>query len=97
MYATIRTAKIAPGTGAELARRIKETMVSSISSLPGFISYTILATADDTFATVTIFQNQASVEESNRKAQEWVKQYAAELVLTPMQFVSGEVLMHVGS
>src|SRR5262245_13326398 len=97
MYATIRTAKIAAGTGVELAGRIKESLLSSISSLPGFISYNILATADDAFATVTIFQNQASVEESNRKAQEWIKQYASELVLTPLQVVSGEVLVHAGS
>jgi hypothetical protein len=57
----------------------------------------MLATADDTFATVTVFQNQASVEESNRKAQEWVRQNAADLVLTPMQFITGEVLVHAGN
>ena len=97
MYATIRTAKIASGTGAELAGRIEKSLLASISSLPGFISYTTLATADDTFATVTVFQNQASVEESNRTAQEWVRQHAADLVLTPMQFVSGEVVVHSAS
>ena len=97
MYATIRTAKIASGTGAELAGRSEKSLLASIRSLPGFINYTTVATADDTFATVTIFQNQASVEESNRKAQEWVKQYAAELVLTPLQVDTGEVLVHAAS
>ena len=93
-YATIRTAKAAPGAASEIASRIEKTFAPTISGLPGFIGYYGVAAAEDTFATISLFTNQASAEESNRKASEWVKQNLAGLVLTPLQFVTGEVLVN---
>jgi len=94
MYASIRRYKVNPGAAAEIARRVNEGFVSIISGAPGFVAYYALDAGNDVIASVSIFQNQAGAEESNRMAADWVKESIASLVAGPPEVTAGEVLAH---
>jgi hypothetical protein len=65
-----------------------------ISQTPGFIAYYGIATEDKVIATVSIFEDQAGVEESNQRAAEWVLQNLAHYVTGIPQITAGEVEFH---
>ena len=94
MYATIRQYKTKPGIAAEIARRVDEGFLPIISKAPGFVAYYALDTGNDTVASVSVFQDQAGSEESNRMAADWVKQNIASLFAGPPEVAGGEVLSH---
>ena len=48
----------------------------------GLLAYHVLDAGDGTFATITICEREAEVEESSKKATEWMKQYLASAILS---------------
>ena len=68
MYAAIRQGKAKTGTAEELARRIKEGAIPIISDVEGFMAYYVVYAPDDTVTAISIFNNHAGAEESNRRA-----------------------------
>jgi hypothetical protein len=91
MYASIRQYQTTPGAAAELTRRVQEGFVPIIASAPGFIAYYVVDAGDDRVASVSIFQNQAGAEDSNRMAAGWVGDHLAELVAGPPLVTAGAV------
>jgi len=94
MYASIRRYDVKPGAMAEITRQVNEGFVSIISKAPGFLAYYLVDAGNDTGATVSVFQNQAGAEESNRMAAAWVRQHIASLVAGPPEITAGEVVAH---
>ena len=94
MYASVRRAKSSPGSTAEIARRVEKEFVPIISGLPGFHEYYAIDAGNDVVVTVSIFHDRAGAEESNRRAAEWVKQALGSLLTTPLEFSTGEVVVH---
>lgn len=94
MYASIREYKTEPGEAIELARRVKQGFVPIISQAPGFIAYYVVDTGHDVVASISIFQDQAGAEESNRMAADWVKANIATLVSGPSEITAGTVTVH---
>jgi hypothetical protein len=91
MYASIRRYKVKPGSGAEITQRVNTGFVSIISKATGFVAYYLVDAGNDVLATVSVFQNQAGAEESNRLAADWVKQNIASLVVGSPEITAGEV------
>ena len=91
MYASIRRYKVNPGAAQEIWRKVNEGFIPIISQAPGFIAYYALDAGNDLLASVSIFQDQASAEESNRLAAEWVKENLAKLISSPPEITAGEV------
>jgi len=79
IYASIRHYKTNPGAAAKIARRVDEGFLPIISNAPGFFAYFVLDTGDDTDALISVFQDQAEADESNRMAADWVKENIASL------------------
>src|ERR1035438_8184295 len=71
MYAAIRQGKAKSGMAEELARRIKEGAIPIISDVPGFMAYYVVYAPDDTVTAISIFNDFAGAEESNRRALAW--------------------------
>ena len=71
MYAGIRQAKAKAGKVEELTRRIKEGAIAIMSDVPGFVAYYVVYAPDDTVTAVSIFDNYAAAEESNKRALAW--------------------------
>ena len=68
MYASIRQGKAKPGMAEELTRRIKEGAIPIISDVEGFRGYYVVLCARRCRDAISIFNDYAGAEESNRRA-----------------------------
>ena len=89
MYAAIRQGKAKAGTAEELARRIKEGAIPIISDVPGFQAYYVIYAPDDTVTAISIFDDYAGAQESNRRGLAWIEQSLAPLLTGPATAVAG--------
>ncbi|MBV9249280.1 MAG: hypothetical protein JO227_08565 [Acetobacteraceae bacterium] len=94
MYAAIRQGKAKAGMAEELTRRIKEGALPIISDVPGFRAYYVTYAPDDTVTAISIFDNHAGAEESNRRALAWIEQDLSPLLAGPATAVAGPVIVH---
>jgi hypothetical protein len=94
MYAAIRQGKARAGMAEELARRIKEGAIPIISDVDGFMAYYVVYAPDDTVTAISIFNNFAGAEESNRRGVAWIEQNLAPLPTGPATAVAGPVIVH---
>jgi hypothetical protein len=94
MYAAIRQGKAKTGMAEELARRIKEGAIPIISDVEGFMGYYVVYAPDDTVTAISIFNNFAGAEESNKRAVAWIEQSLAPLLTGPATAVAGPVIVH---
>ncbi|MBR1218342.1 antibiotic biosynthesis monooxygenase [Bradyrhizobium sp. U87765 SZCCT0131] len=94
MYAAIRQAKARAGTAEELARRIKEGAIPIVSDVEGFMGYYVVYAPDDTVTAISLFNNHAGAEESNRRGLAWVEQNLAPLLAGPASATAGPVIVH---
>jgi quinol monooxygenase YgiN len=74
MFAAIRYYQADPPSIEEVVRRVQEDFVPLIRDMRGFVSYFILVPSEreEDIVSVSVFEDQQSAEESNRKAAEWV-------------------------
>jgi hypothetical protein len=94
MYAAVRQGKAKAGMAEELAARIKEGAIPIISDVPGFRAYYVVYAPDDTVTAISIFDNYAGAEESNRRALAWIERDLAPLLTGPATAVAGPVIAH---
>lgn len=94
MYAAIRQAKARAGTAEELARRIKEGAIPIVSDVEGFMGYYVVYAPDDTVTAISLFNNHAGAEESNRRGLAWIEQNLAPLLAGPASATAGPVIVH---
>jgi quinol monooxygenase YgiN len=99
MFAAIRYYQAEPPSIDEVLRRVQEEFVPVIRDTAGFVSYSVLIPADreDEIVTVSVFEDQQSAEESNRKAVEWVAQNLSELLRPTPEFAGGRVVVYEAS
>ena len=94
MYAAIRQAKAKPGSAGELADRIKEGAVPIVSNVPGFRGYYVVYAPDDTVTTISLFDDRAGAEESNRRVVAWVEQNLAPFLAGSASAAAGTVIVY---
>jgi hypothetical protein len=94
MYASVRRYETDPGSVDELMRRVEEGFVPIISKAPGFVAYYALDAGEGVVASITVFEDQAGAEESDRMAADWVKENVASLLPTPPEVTAGDVRVH---
>ena len=94
VYAAIRQSKAKTGMAEELTRRIKEGAIPIISDVPGFMAYYVVYAPDDTVTAISIFNDYAGAEESNRRALTWIEQNLAPLLSGPTTALAGPVIVH---
>jgi len=82
MYAAIRRYRLDQERSDGVIRRIVEDFVPLVRESQGLLAYYVLDAGDGTFATITICEREAEVEESSKKATEWMKQYLASAILS---------------
>ena len=94
VYAAIRQGKAKTGMAEELARRIKEGAIPIISDVEGFMAYYVVYAPDDTVTAISIFNNYAGAEESNRRVLAWIEESLAPLLVGPPTATAGPVIVH---
>lgn len=93
MYAAIRQAKAKAGKAEEIEHRIKEGVIPIISEVDGFRAYYVVYAPDDTVTAISIFDDAAGAEESNRRALAWIDKNLAPLLDGPASAVAGPVIV----
>ncbi|MFB6571368.1 hypothetical protein [Streptomyces noursei] len=91
MYAAIRRYEGVTNP-AEAARLVNEGFVPLMRQLPGFVAYYWIGAGNGVMTSTSIFQNQASAEESVSTAADFVQHNLASLLPNPPQVTAGEVV-----
>src|SRR5262249_20605090 len=94
VYAAIRQGKAKTGMAEELARRIKEGAIPIISDVEGFVAYYVVYAPDDTVTAISIFNDYAGAEESNRRVLAWIEQSLTPLLAGPATAMAGPVIVY---
>jgi hypothetical protein len=95
MHAVIRTFS---GAGAKKLVDLLETRKTEVEGIirpvKGFVSYSLLRTADG-FVSVTVCADKTGTDESSRLAREWVAKNASDLGASPPAVVEGSVILQL--
>ena len=91
MFAVIRRYNIHEGMTRRMLQRVNADFAPLLSRLRGFVAYYAIDGGDSTVATVSVFTERTSAEESNRIAADWVQANIAKMVRTAPVIVMGEV------
>jgi hypothetical protein len=96
MHATVRRYEgIDQNSKDELTRKIGETLMPSLSKLPGFNGYYLIESGSGVFTSVGIFDNSTQADESTRVASNWVVDQKLQSILpNPPKVTTGEVIAH---
>ena len=80
----------------ELSKKVNETLVPSLSKLPGFKGYFLIEVGDNAMTSIGLFENSTQADESTRVAANWVRDEQLETLLPNAPKVTGgNVLAHV--
>ena len=71
--------------------RLNQGFVPILRGSPGFVAYYIITGGAGTVAAVSVFEDRAGVDESTRRAAEWVADNLADFALSGPEVVAGEV------
>jgi hypothetical protein len=96
MHATVRRYEgIDQSSKDELTRKVGETLMPSLSKLPGFNGYYLIESGSGVFTSVGLFDTPAQADESTRVASSWVVDQKLESILpNPPRVTTGEVIAH---
>ena len=96
MFATIRRYEaIDQARTNELVKKADETLVPSLSELPGFSGYYLIEAGNGVMSSISFFDTSAQADESTRLASNWVREQKLETALpNPPKITSGEVVVH---
>ena len=96
MHATVRRYEgIDQNSKDELKRKVGESLLPRLSTLPGFSSYYLIESGDGVFTSVGLFDTSTQAEESTRVAASWVVDQKLETILPNAPKVTGgEVIAH---
>jgi hypothetical protein len=96
MYATVRRYEgIDKVRSGEVTRKVGESLLPSLSKLPGFGGYYLIDAGEGVFTSVGLFENSKEAHESTRIAARWVREQELESMLpnTP-KVTAGPVIAH---
>jgi hypothetical protein len=96
MFATIRRYEaIEQSRTDELVKKADETLLPSLSELPGFTGYYLIEAGNGVMSSIGFFDTKAQADESTRLASNWVREQKLETALpNPPKITSGEVVVH---
>jgi hypothetical protein len=95
MFATIRRYEsIDQSRTSELVKKADETLLPSLSELPGFNGYYLIEAGNGVMSSIGFFDTSAHADESTRLASNWVREQKLETALpNPPKITTGEVVV----
>jgi hypothetical protein len=95
MFATIRRYEsIDKARTDELVKKADETLVPTLSELPGFSGYYLIDTGNGVMSSISVFDTSEHADESTRVASNWVREQKLETALpNSPKITSGEVVV----
>ncbi len=92
MHTVVRHYKGAAELMDELGRRSAD-VETLIRGIPGFVAYYLVKTADGGYS-VSVFEDRAGTEESNRRAAEYLRENLSSLATSPPDILDGESIIN---
>jgi heme-degrading monooxygenase HmoA len=92
VYATVRIYDAAAGLAEAVADNRAE-ILAIFERIPGFRGYHILTTGPESAVSITIFDDEAGAEASNRAARDWIAANLADLSVSAPRVLTGDVAM----
>jgi hypothetical protein len=74
-----------------LVAKVEEEFVDQIKEIDGFVGYYVIDGGDGTAASVTVGETADAVAESTRRAGNWVRESASDIVEGEPEITAGEV------
>jgi hypothetical protein len=96
MHVTIRRYEsIDQSRKSEVLKKADETLIPTLSELPGFNAYSLIDSGNGVMTSVGFFDTAAQAEESTRVAGSWLREQKLETALpSPPKITSGNVVAH---
>ena len=96
MFATVRRYEgVDQSRIDELTKKVDETLLPSLSKLPGFEGYYLIEAGNGVMSSIGLFDTSAHAEESTRVAANWVREEKLDTALpNPPKITDGEVRVH---
>jgi hypothetical protein len=96
MFATIRRYEAIDNARTdELVKKADETLLPSLSELPGFNGYFLIEAGNGVMSSIGFYDTSDHADESTRVASNWVREQKLEQALpNAPKITSGEVVVH---
>ena len=96
MYGTVRRYEgVDQSRTDELTRKVGESLLPSLSKLPGFGGYYLIEAGNGVMSSIGFSDTSAQADESTRVAANWVREEKLETTLpNPPKITGGEVIVH---
>ena len=96
MFATIRRYEsIDQARASELVKKADETLLPSLTELPGFSGFSLIEAGNGVMSSISYFDTSAHADESTRLASNWVREQGLEKALpNSPKITDGEVVVH---
>ena len=96
MHAAIRRYEsIDQSRKSELVKKVDETLIPTLSELPGFNGYSLVDAGNGVMTSIGFFDTAAQADESTRVAGSWLREQKLETALpNPPKITSGDVVVH---
>lgn len=79
----------------ELTKKVGESLLPRLSTLPGFSGYYLIEDGNGVMSSIGFFDTPAQADESTRVAATWVREEKLETILkNPPKVTDGEVIVH---
>jgi hypothetical protein len=95
MFATIRRYEsVDQSRISELVKKADDSLLPSLSELPGFSGYYLIEAGNGVISSVGLFDTPEHADESTRVASSWLREEKLETALpNPPKITSGEVVV----
>ena len=96
MHATVRRYEgVDQSRIDELTKKVDETLLPSLSKLPGFEGYYLIEAGNGVMSSIGLFETSTQADESTRVAANWVRDEKLETALpNPPKITDGKVIAH---
>ncbi|HSY50302.1 MAG TPA: antibiotic biosynthesis monooxygenase [Thermoanaerobaculia bacterium] len=97
MFMSIRRYRVEAAQLDEAVTLVDEGWVDHLRNEPGFLSYHVVATADNELVSMTACQDEETLEKVIQKSGEWVGTHLSGLNVKLEDSRVGKVVSHLGS
>lgn len=78
----------------EAAAKVRDEFLPVISKIPGFQEYYAVKSGDNTMASISIFKDKPSTDESVKVAANWVQSNMSQFLPNAPKMIGGETVAH---
>jgi hypothetical protein len=79
----------------ELKRKVDDSLMPSLTNLPGFSGYFLIEAGDGVMSSINFFDTSAQAEESSRVVANWLREEKLETAVpNAPKITGGEVIVH---